>query len=50
MLMFFEETSAIKPPPDRDVDSDVYVLIFADSCVRTKDALKGTYKFPKRSG
>ena len=30
MLMFLEETGAIKAPPDRDIDSDVYVLVFAD--------------------
>ena len=30
-------------PPDRDIDSDVYVLVFADYCVRTKDALVIAY-------
>ena len=39
MVMVWEETGAIKPPPDSDIDSDVYVLVFADYCVRTEDAL-----------
>ena len=30
-------------PPNRDIDSDVYVLVFADYCVRTKEALVIAY-------
>ena len=30
-------------PPDRDIDSDVYVLVFADYCIRTKEALVIAY-------
>ena len=30
-------------PSDRDIDSDVYGLVFADYCVRTKEALVIAY-------
>ena len=43
MLMFLEETGAIKAPPDRDIDSDVYELVFADHCVHTKESLVNAY-------
>ena len=35
----------LKPPNkrDRDIDSDVYVLVFADYCVHTKEALVIAY-------
>ena len=30
-------------PPDSDIDSDVYVVVLADECVCTKDALVIAY-------
>ena len=41
--VFSEPPKFMEALPDRDIDSDVYVLVFADECVFTKEALVIAY-------
>ena len=42
-----ESPPTIKAPPDRDIDSDAYVLVFADECVRTNCVLETPEERPR---